>query len=349
VGERPYQVSVVISTYNRSAQLPAALDALLAQAGGVEYEIIVVDNNSTDGTKQVINARVSQSPRLKYVFEGRQGLPYARNTGIVTSTAPVVAFTDDDVEVGPEWVATIKRIFDDHPDVDMIGGRVRPVWPDELPSWITTRQLGPFALGERGDAPIRVSADNAAPCLVGANFAFRRSVFERVGLFDPAYIKSQDREIQLRLWRAGGAGLYVPTLVISVDVPRERLTKKYFRYWYTIYGVYHSRMRLLDVIDRNGRLAEPTGTRLFGAPGFLYRELLQSVVRWLSSAMRLDRVGAFYWENRCRYLFSYLRERCRTSRRARVSAPPKEPDAVEPTGGPSRPGCLTSRGTPECA
>jgi glycosyltransferase involved in cell wall biosynthesis len=312
--EAPCEISVVISTYNRAGRLGRALDALLAQTGGVAYEVLVVDNNSTDETKEVTTSRLNRSGRLKYIFEPRQGLPYARNTGIVASTASLVAFTDDDVEVGTDWVATIKRTFDEHPDVDMIGGRVRPIWPETVPDWITRRQLGPLALGERGDTPIRVSAANAAPCLVGANFAFRRSVFERVGLFDTSYIKSQDREIQLRLWRAGGVGLYVPDLVINVDVPLDRLTKQYFRYWYTTYGVYHSRMRLLDVLDRDGRLAEPRGRQILGAPAFLYRELLQSAGQWLANTVRRNHGEAFYWENRCRYLFSYLRERRRLRR-----------------------------------
>jgi GT2 family glycosyltransferase len=314
VREAPCEISVVIGTYNRAGQLGKALDALLAQAGGVAYEVLVVDNNSTDETKEVATSRLNRSGRLKYIFEPRQGLPYARNTGIVASTAPLVAFTDDDVEVGADWVASIKRTFDEHPDVEMIGGRVRPTWPDTVPEWVTRRQLGPFALGERGDAPIRVSAANAAPCLVGATFAFRRSVFERVGLFDTSFIISEDREIQLRLWRAGGVGLYVPDLVITVEIPRERLTKRYFRYWYTIYGVYHSRMRLLDVLDRDGRLAEPRGRHILGAPAFLYRELLQSAGQWLASAVRRSSSDAFYWENRFRYLFSYLRERRRMRR-----------------------------------
>ncbi len=289
--------------------MSSALAALQTQTGGVRYEVILVDNNSTDDTREVVRQQLDHFPNLRYVFEPRQGLPHARNAGVLASQAPLVAFTDDDVEVGPEWVSTIKRIFDEHPDVDMIGGRVRPVWPGPVPSWITTRQLGPFALGERGDATIRVSAENAAPCLVGANFAFRRGVFDRVGLFDPAYIKSQDREIQLRLWRAGGVGLYVPDLAIAVKVPPERLTKRYFRYWYTTYGVYHSRMGLLDAIGRDGRLTTPTGRRIFGAPAFLYRSLLTSLWRWTSALLRFDSASAFHWENRFRYLFSYIRER----------------------------------------
>lgn len=307
--QRPYDLSVILSTHNRCSQLPFALAALRNQTPGVRYEVIVVDNNSTDGTRGVVQAELGRFRDLRYLFEPRQGLPHARNAGILAASAPIVAFTDDDVEVGPEWAGTIARVFAEHPDVDMIGGRVRPVWPGAVPSWVTSRQLGPFALGERGDAPIRVSAENAAPCLVGANFASRREVFERVGLFDPAYVKSQDREIQLRLWRAGGIGLYVPELAIAVKVPAERLTKRYFRYWYTTYGVYHSRMRLLDSIDRQGRLAEPAGRMFFGVPAFLYRSLLASLWRWGAGLLRFDAAAAFHWENRSRYLFSYIRER----------------------------------------
>jgi glucosyl-dolichyl phosphate glucuronosyltransferase len=310
-----------MSTFNRCEQLPKALDALLAQATHVPFEVIVVDNNSTDGTKAVVAERLSRAPHIRYVFEPTQGLPHARNAGVHAATAPIIAFTDDDVEVGPEWVETVKRAFDDYPDVDMIGGRVRPIWPEQVPAWVTRSQLGPFALGERGDAPIRVSKDNAAPCLVGANFAFRREVFDRVGLFDPAYTKSQDREIQLRLWRAGGVGLYVPWLAINVEIPADRLTKQYFRYWYTIYGIYHSRMRLLDLLDRDGRLAEPTGRIVFGVPAFLYRQLIESGWHWLSAALRRDATKAFHWENRGRYLFSYIRERWRTRRSASAVFP----------------------------
>lgn len=308
---RTYDVSVVICTYNRCDQLGRALRAVLSQAPGVAYEVIVVDNNSSDATRDVVAGKLDNFPNLRYLFEPRQGLQFARNTGLVAASAPLIAFTDDDVHVGPEWVGTIKRAFDEHPDVDMIGGRVRPIWPRDVPEWITSRQLGPFALGERGDQPIRIGAANAAPCLVGANFAFRRTVFDRVGAFDPDYPRSQDREIQLRLWRAGGVGLYVPTLQIAVDIPADRLTKAYFRHWYTTYGIYHSRMGLLDSIDRDGRLMEPPARRLFGTPPFIWRQLLTSGVRWAGAVLRFDRTTAFHWENHFRYLLSYVRERGR--------------------------------------
>lgn len=306
----PIAVSVVISTHNRAGVLSRALDALLAQTG-VAYEVIAVDNASTDGTAALIQSRLQYSPQLRYLHEPRKGLPYGRNAGVQAARGAIIAFTDDDVEVPTDWVATIARTFDANPDVDGIGGPVTPIWPPSQPAWLTRQQLGPFALGDRGDQPFRIGAGNAAPCLVGANCAFRREVFDRVGLFDPAFTKSQDREIQLRLWRAGGVGLYVPQMAISVEVPPERLTKKYFRYWYRTYGVYHSRMRLLDAIDRNGRLTDPPARRVFGVPGFIYRSLLASVRGWVVAAAQFDRTATFYYENRCRYLASYIGERLR--------------------------------------
>lgn len=304
-------VSIVLSTFNRRDQLSRSLDALLALAPEPAHEIIVVDNNSSDGTRELVQARRAAHSRLRYIFEPTQGLPHARNAGILAAAAPVVAFTDDDVQVPPHWVARIQETFDAHPEVDVIGGPVRPIWPATVPSWLTRRQLGPFALGERGDVPMRVHAGNASPCLVGANFAFRRQVFDRVGLFDPAYTKSQDREIQMRLWRAGGQGLYVPALAIDVEIPPDRLTKTYFRYWYRTYGRFHSKMRLLDTIDHQGRLMPAPRRSLLGVPPFLYRELIGSVGRWLAGHARLDGDSAFYWENRARYLYSYIRERHR--------------------------------------
>ena len=308
-------MSVVISTFNRAAVLPRALRALVAQEGPLQYEVIAVDNGCTDGTAAIIQSIAAADPRVRYVYEPRRGLPYGRNAGVLAARSDLIAFTDDDVEVPPNWVETIVRLFATHPDVDMIGGRVKPTWPASVPDWLTHLQLGPFALGERGDAPFRIGAGNAAPCLVGANFAFRRRVFDRVGLFDPAYTKSQDREIQLRLWRAGGVGLYAPEMAIAVDVPPERMTKTYFRYWYRTYGIYHSRMRLLDALDRDGGLTDPPARRILGVPGFIYRSFIEDAFKLLSAAARFDRTRTFYYENRCRYLASYIFERLREGRR----------------------------------
>jgi GT2 family glycosyltransferase len=310
-------VSVVISTFNRCRELAAALEAVTAQQDAPAHEVIVVDNNSRDRTREVVEAFMSRGPApLRYVFEPRQGLPHARNAGIRAAAAPIVAFTDDDVVVAPDWVASVTRAFENHPEADCIGGPILPRWPPSgLPSWFTDKQVAPLAIKPRTGDALAVDRRNAAPCLVGANFAFRRAVFDKVGLFDTEYTRNEDREFQLRLWRAGGRGLIVPDVLTYVDVPEDRLTKTYYRSWHAESGRFHSRMRLLEVIDREGGMvqAPPPDACLFGAAPFLYAQLADAVRSTAVAFVRHNETDAFYHESRARYLTSYLRERWRTA------------------------------------
>ena len=308
------RVSVVICTYNRSQDLERALDAVLAQRDAPPHEVIVVDNNSADHTRAVVEARQQQHPHLLYVFEPEQGLPQARNTGIRTAGAPIIAFTDDDICVAPDWVASIEKAFEQFPDADCIGGPILPRWPASgVPEWFTWLQTAPLALQNRGDRPMHVNRENAAPCLTGANFSFRRTAFDKTGLFSHEFTRSQDRELQLRLWRAGGQGVYHPDVVVYVDVPEDRLTKAHYRMWFRRAGRFHARMRLLEVLDRDGRLVDPPGPDecFLGAPGYLYSQLAYSTRRFLGAYIRRDKVWSFYHENRARYVAYYLHERWR--------------------------------------
>ena len=125
-------MSVIMSTYNRGALLEDAIRSMLAQHAAITppFELIVVDNNSTDNTREIVLDRFARvDPRVQYLFESQQGLSYARNAGIRAARAPLVAFIDDDVRAQPDWVAAIARAFDEHPDADVVGGRVLPIWP----------------------------------------------------------------------------------------------------------------------------------------------------------------------------------------------------------------------------
>lgn len=308
------RVSIVICTFNRCQDLKGALDTVLAQRDAPPHEVIVVDNNSTDDTRAVVEARQQQHPHLIYVFEPVQGLPQARNTGLRTARAAIVAFTDDDICVAPDWVASIERAFEEFPDADCIGGPILPRWPASgVPEWFTWFQTAPLALQNRGSKPMYVNRENAAPCLTGANFSCRRTAFEKTGLFSPEFTRSQDRELQLRLWKAGGQGIYHPNVVVYVDVPEERLTKAHYRMWFRRAGRFHARMRLLEVLDRDGRLVDPPKPDecFLGAPGYLYSQVAHSIVRTIVAYLRRDKIGAFYHENRARYVAYYLHERWR--------------------------------------
>ena len=221
-----HDVTVVICTYNRCTDLPCALDSVLAQRDAPPYEVILVDNNSTDATAAVVQARLSAHPNLHYLFEPHQGLPRARNAGILSARSPIIAFTDDDIVVADDWVRSVYQAFQRYANADRGGPGSAALAFIGQAGLVLELQTSPLALQDKGQRPVFVNQHNAAPCLIGANFAFRKSAFAKSGLFDPRYTHTQDRELQLRLWRAGGLGVYVPDIVTYVDIPTERLTQR---------------------------------------------------------------------------------------------------------------------------
>jgi glycosyltransferase involved in cell wall biosynthesis len=309
-------VSVVVSTYNRADRLPAALGALLDQVGDVAYEIIVVDNNSSDATAQMVAAAAETAGgRIQYVFEPRQGLSYGRNTGIARSRAPIIALCDDDVRVARDWVQQLKRTFDLHPEVSYVGGRVLPYWIQPPPAWLTTSHWSPLALQDYGSER-RVSGRERAVCLVGANLAFRRHVFDTVGLFTPALGRvkegigsTEDHDMQLRIWRAGMLGLYEPAVEVVADVTPDRMLKAYHRRWHSGHGRHCAMMRLRELVPADlGPMSEPKDlVTLFGSPAFVYLDVLRTGYRWLDAVCR--RKDALFYAHQLRHVCSYLRTR----------------------------------------
>ena len=311
IGGDNFDVSVVISTYNRADVLPHALDSLLQQGPpGLRYEIIVVDNNSTDFTRAVLESFIARGcPNVRYLFEPKQGLAYGRNTGILASQAPIIAFTDDDVTVAPDWIATLKRTLDEHPEADCVGGRVLPRWNRTVPAWLTREHWGPLALLDYGDTPFFVTPSKRL-CLIGANTAFRSAVFTRIGLLS-AHVQSvkrevatEDHELLLRLWRSGGQGLYVPTLIVTSDIASDRFRKAYHRRWHQRHG------RFMAIMHDEG--SEQTGVgRVFGVPAWLYRQAVEGSVRCIGCLLRGNLDRAFLHETRLRFALGFVGARWR--------------------------------------
>jgi glycosyltransferase involved in cell wall biosynthesis len=308
-------ISVVVSTYNRADRLALALNALRAQTGSVPFEVIIVDNNSTDDTTAVVRRIVATDSRLRYAFEPRQGLSYGRNTGIALARGPIIAFSDDDVRVAEDWIEELKRTFDAHPEIDYVGGRVLPCWLQPPPAWLTSSHWSPLAVQDYGSEPV-VSGPEHAVCLVGASLAFRRTVFDRVGLFAHALgrIKdgigsTEDHEMQLGVWRAGMRGLYAPSVLAMADVTVDRLSRKYHRRWHTGHGRHCAMMRLREFVPSDlGPLNQPKDlVMLFGSPAFVYSELLRCGQRWTRAVVR--REDALFYAHQIRHLLSYIRTR----------------------------------------
>ena len=302
-----YDITVIICTHNRCDLLSDAVESVLSQdASGIRYELIVVDNNSTDRTEGVIESFLSRGhTNLRYIFEAKQGLSNARNAGLSNARSPIIAFTDDDVRAAPDWVRAIKRTFDEHPEVDYLGGRVLPRWNADPPPWLTRDHWSPLALQDHGDGSFYASAARPT-CLVGANLAFRRELLSLVGNFDPAFGRigassSDDHEWQLRVWNAGRQGIYAPDVVVSADVQVERMSKAYHRLWHTGHGVSCAMMR--DPSFERG------SAYLFGVPAPMFREAAAHALGWVKHTVRRDEASALTSELYLRWLRSFFRRR----------------------------------------
>lgn len=299
-------ISIVISTYNRCGLLPIALDSVLAQqTDEVRYELIVVDNNSTDDTRGVVESYIGRGiTNLRYVFEGKQGIAHGRNAGIINARAPIIAYTDDDVHVAPDWTAQIKRAFSEHPKADFVGGKVLARWEKEPPRWLTKENWSPLAVLDYGDEPFYVNLDKQL-CLITANAAFRREALERAGHFSPHFQPlGEDHELELRIWQAGGQGLYDPKIVVTADVQLERMTKKYHRAWHKKHGLLYAKLRLPET-------EESAAGRFFDVPAHLYKQALVSAANWLKHTLRGDDVEAFKHEAGLHFFAGFFGERRR--------------------------------------
>jgi glycosyltransferase involved in cell wall biosynthesis len=304
------EITVVITTYNRSSMVGAAIEQALEQeAAGASYEVIVVDNNSTDATRETVAGWMERRPaaRLRYVFEGRQGVSYARNAGIANARGRIIAFADDDVQVSRDWVRRIKQAFEQHPDVDCIGGKVLPRWESEPPRWLTRDHWTPLALQDYGEAPVSINKDNRL-CLVSANLAVRREAFAQTGMFKPELQRvkdsigsMEDAELLERFWRTGLQCLYVPELIVVADVPGERATKNYHRRWRSGHGYFFAIMRSEDM--------ERSSARLFDVPAHLYGQAIKDAALWLRFFLTGRRNRAFKHEIGVRFFSGFFRRR----------------------------------------
>jgi glycosyltransferase involved in cell wall biosynthesis len=325
-------ISVVISTYNRCRLLPAALHALLAQnPADFQFEVLVVDNNSTDHTRSVVQSLAAQNPeKLKYVFEPKQGVSYGRNAGIANAKASIIAFTDDDVHVAPGWVYQIKLGFEANPDIDFLGGKVVPRWSRVPPSWLTAAHWTPLALLDYGDE--RFYVDSGRPlCLLSANLACRRRAFEKVGMFKTDFQRVrngigslEDHELLLRLWRTNSRGLYLPELVVTTEIEPERMEKQYHRRWYAGHGRFYAELRAEEM--ERSRVG-----KILGVPAHFYRRALQDAFGWTFSMIRNQPSQAFQHEVQLHYFGGFLRRRWRDYLGLQSRRKSSEPIIGEPT------------------
>lgn len=230
-------ISVILCTYNRDRYIYNVLRSIVnGDLPRSEYEIVLVDNNSSDNTKGECQRFVADFPDvvLRYCFEEKQGLSHARNCGITNAHGDLLVYVDDDAIVNKEYLSTYADFFKRNSDAVAAGGPILPQYDGcEEPQWMShyTRQLitGKLYLGEHE----REFPHDAFPG--GGNAAYRKSVFDTVGLFNVelgrkgnSLIGAEEKDLFDKMATAGMKFYYLPTAILYHLIPPKKLTQDYF-------------------------------------------------------------------------------------------------------------------------
>lgn len=280
--------SIIVCTYNRADSLRDTLKALRAQQAPerCEWEVLVVDNNSSDHTRRVVEDEQHEWPRLRYEFEARQGLSQARNHGIGCARGDILLFTDDDVLPEPDWLTATMSGLERY-RADACGGYIAPVWENPPPDWLTERFYGFLAVRTDREDDYPITAAAQAP--FGANMAFRKHVFDQVGGFDTTrgrqgkvLASGEDGEMFERILNAGLKAVFLGRSRVHHKVEAFRTTKSYLRRW-----------RLQT--SRNLAVARgvPGDRRLFNVPLYLVFQFFRAVARAVAARFTRSRDEAF--------------------------------------------------------
>lgn len=307
-------ISVIICTRNRCESLKETLQSLLRQKqGGHEaYEIIVVDNQSTDRTKEVADEFVPKfNGRLRYVFESSTGLSFARNKGIQEAKGAIIAFTDDDCVIDSQWVHAIYQCARET-NFEAMGGKILPVYPPETPRWIKANVdllCGPIVFHDYGDETKLYRKPMLE--MVGANMAFRRTIFNDCGLFRTDLgagrgTMGEDTEFFKRLAQKTQKIYYCGNAVVQHPVDLRRLSLKSIARWNMALARYRF------IVDEHARIDGNLKTFL-GVPRYLIREVVETAFSlplrifnrreflkaWIKLSLKLGTISEIRRRNRC--------------------------------------------------
>lgn len=321
--------TILIATYNRAALLDETLASIrrLRVRAGRQWDVIVVDNNSTDGTRAIVERQARDFPvTLRYLFEPRQGRSSALNTGIAAAGGDVLAMTDDDVRVEPEWLDAACDALED-PSVAYAGGPVVPIWETPPPRWLDLTRgdlWGTIAIQNHGDAPFIYEEARKVP--LGANMAAKRSLFAAIGGFRADLGRSSGRivmgqevpELLMRARAAGWRGVYLPAMRVHHHIPARRLTRAYFRTWWYGKGVSRSALERMQPVTELGVDLRQT-PHLLRVPRYMYGSALRDVVGLVKHLALGRPADAFRHEMMLMFFAGYFWARL-TSRPSRAIA-----------------------------
>jgi glycosyltransferase involved in cell wall biosynthesis len=227
------RISAIVCTHNREQYLGAAIDSLLQQ-DFPDYEVIVVDNASSDRTREIVEARIGY-PQLSYVYEGVTGLSVARNTGANKARAPILTYLDDDAVASPQWLRVIYDAYESNPKLAIAGGKVTLLWPEGItpPPWLSPGLAGNLGAYDLGETLRQITSPNLTPR--GLNYSIRRTFLDQVGGFDvnlgrvgKNLLSNEELHMTQLALKNGWQVAYLPDALVAHNVAPERLERAWF-------------------------------------------------------------------------------------------------------------------------
>lgn len=233
-------LSVIIPTRNRALFLEDALESILKQTLSLDdFEILVVDNGSTDQTAEVVREFNVKNNQIRYFYVSEPGLHVGRHVGDREAKGEILVFVDDDIIATPGWLRAIQETFKD-PAVALVGGKILPKWGGDVPQWIDLFKnhtdygwtIGYLSLLDFGDSRKEIPATY----VYGCNFSIRKSVLFECGGFHPdsmpqeliRYRGDGETALSLAVMQKGYKAIYEPKATVYHRVAPERLTVDYF-------------------------------------------------------------------------------------------------------------------------
>lgn len=308
-------ITVIVCTHNRCESLAKTLDSLAQSIvpDRTGWEILVVDNNSTDQTAATVQEFCRAYPgRFRYVFEGRQGKSFALNAGIEDSQSDILAFVDDDITVERTWLHRVTAPLSDA-TWSGSGGPVILQWSCPCPKWLKMDITAAPLVGFNPTRP----AGEIKESLFGGNMAFRRSVFEKYGGFRTDLGPSpnrdtprpnEDTELVLRVLAAGEHLYFEPSAIVFHPVPINRLQKSYFLEWWFDKG--RADLRISGIPAEMKWLVA-------GVPLRFVRRIIHWTARW---AVAIDPAERFSHRAKVQWLLGIVVE---ARRQQRDGVPPR--------------------------
>jgi glycosyltransferase involved in cell wall biosynthesis len=316
-------ITVGICTFNRAESLRRTLDSLVAMRlpSDVAWEIVIVNNNSTDHTDDIISRYASLLP-VRREFEPRAGKSNALNRAIDVAKGDYIVWIDDDVLVDAGWLTAYVEAFRRWPEAAVFGGRITPRYESPVENWIKHGEaflIGPYGIRDFGDHVLPLSADDEYHFPFGANWAIR-AIEQRAFRYDPQlgpvgkrYRTHEETYVMRRILGAGATGFWIPEATVEHCVRRDMQTVRYIAAYYEGLG------ESVALLTATATAAAPFW---FGIPRRIWPRLLVSGVlyrfcRFVSPAPVWLKYLRAYSRNKGMRRY-WLQKRIETHRKAKV-------------------------------